>query len=1452
MGERVLLVFALIFFSIFILLVKEAKADTPVSDCYTFTTPGTYYLTQNLPDRNPPSYCMNISASNVILDCQGYTIDGVGLTYPSQSYGIYISGRLSPYPQLTNITVKNCTLTDWVYGLYVYLTNSSIFTNINSSFNNYCGVYFYRTINNIIANSSLSDNIYLDFYISGIDGGKDCNQVLYNVNGTDNKPIAYYNYSVKIQNWNNNVSEIVLCNANNSVIDNVRMIRTGTKNNGIRLVINNNTNISNTYLANLGAGIQLITVYNNRLTNITSNSNSWAILFGSGIYTASVYSTTFTNITAISNLNGFYLSSSYSNNITNSKIQDSSLSGINMTSTGSPANLIYNNLFNNTLNVYFFSSIKNNYWNTSIQTGTRIYSNGPYIGGNYWTNSTANDYSDTCNDTNRDSFCDNLYIVKYTATTNNTDYLPLSNKADVEPPKWSSNSTNNTIAGKNTLFSLKWTDNFQLDSYIFSLDNCAGSFQNITQRSLSTTGNWSNETYVISSTAYCTVKWRYFANDSNNNWNVSEFSFTTLPSYCDYAIPSNDATYTINQNNKYYCLEGNKKVLGKNTVNFNSGVINSTLDCLGYNLDSNNIAGTYGVYLTGTNTKNNTVKNCKITNFQNGVYLYNGPNNNTLINNTVSSNTNGFFLYSSSNNNLTNNIVNGNSNGTRLDTNSNNNILTNNTVKGNTQYGLYIYSSSNNDIKNGSILDNTNGDYYLSSAGSTNNFTATNFTSLRKIYFNDVTSWFDYRNDTGDIWLKTNVSVQATITRKLTSWIQTLMQWNDSASSITAGYNLTGLKTNTWYVVYNNAMSTYVLKTDSVGTLPSFSINLNSEHEIKVREEYLIIDSVEIKPPTDPGRPTIDPQENSTVNMNVTVNITNSTSLDKCAIRVFSPLDSYTNPTFNLSGTIQIVNSRTQCFGNWIMEYWRTPGGCDVCLPAWNVSVYLNLTVGLSNFTSNNFNYSQLPSATLNVSTINFTGLPGQYVISDNAFPLKIENRGNVYVNISVNGTDFDWETYPSPKIGVGNISYNESGTGNFRNLTHVYSLSNPYLAPTETGYLYYKANVPIGFRAQRYNNTIEHVTKSKATEVCNICYKFVNGACQAQTTSLGANLYGCEGSNKKCDNGNCSTGQPRQPDNNWYNATQNDKTYRPPARKRHAMTYAPDYDKVLMFGGDDPSYRNDTWIFNYTDLKWYNVTKSGSPPWRGLIGNSMDYDTINRRVILFGGYNGSSNYYGDTWEFNFTDERWYNRKPSVSPPPRDWANVVYMSAHDRIILHGGYNGTYFSDTWEYNYTENKWYNITKNSCTPPVRSLDWMTYDSDNDRIIKFGGTVGTTYFNDTWIFNYTDSCWYNVTNPRSPPTMDSHSMAYDSESKLTILHGGQLRPLPAPIINQTWAFNYTSKLWSNITNSAGTIPTAINDHSLVYIGSTNDRIIRFGGQIIYNGPGIDETWIFNYTKGG
>jgi len=129
------------------------------SRCAILVDSGTYYLNESIINSSIPS-CINISANNVTLDCQRYTIDG----NDSAEYGIYIY-RSSQ--QTTNITMKNCVITDWkLANVYLYQAHGNTIVNVisNSSFGK--GLYLNssssNTLFNITANSNM-DGIHIEF-----------------------------------------------------------------------------------------------------------------------------------------------------------------------------------------------------------------------------------------------------------------------------------------------------------------------------------------------------------------------------------------------------------------------------------------------------------------------------------------------------------------------------------------------------------------------------------------------------------------------------------------------------------------------------------------------------------------------------------------------------------------------------------------------------------------------------------------------------------------------------------------------------------------------------------------------------------------------------------------------------------------------------------------------------------------------------------------------------------------------------------------------------------------------------------------------------------------------------------------------------------------------------------------------------------------------------------------
>ena len=388
--KKKFLIFA--FLTSFFLSSKGVIAlEIIISSCTTLDQAGaTYYLNQSIWDSNV-SICMDITANNITLDCQGYTIDGDDYLARIAIW-IYRSS-----PENTNITIKNCIISDYGDGVYLYNANNNTIANTTSKSNRGYdleigyygyGIHLYNSSDNRVINCMANSNCYgirlggssgneivnctakenTEFDLGvGIISNSHCNNYIENLIGSNDLPIKYFNYSIILQD--EVLSELILCNANYSLIENVTIDASQTlTNNGILLYRTSYTN----------------------LTNINSSFNRY----------------------------GVFLHHSHENRI-HSSIFQQDYYGIYFYYSSN--NSVYNNLFNNT-GIYVHDSP--NYWNVTLQPGKRIYSPGTHIGGNYWTNSTGNGYSDICNDTDKDGFCDNPYSI----ASNNTDYLPLSDE----------------------------------------------------------------------------------------------------------------------------------------------------------------------------------------------------------------------------------------------------------------------------------------------------------------------------------------------------------------------------------------------------------------------------------------------------------------------------------------------------------------------------------------------------------------------------------------------------------------------------------------------------------------------------------------------------------------------------------------------------------------------------------------------------------------------------------------------------------------------------------------------------------------------------------------------------------------------------------------------------------------------------------------------------------------
>ncbi len=267
--------------------------------------------------------------------------------------------------------------------------------------------------------------------------------------------------------------------------------------------------------------------------------------------------------------------------------------------------------------------------------------------------------------------------------------------------------------------------------------------------------------------------------------------------------------------------------------------------------------------------------------------------------------------------------------------------------------------------------------------------------------------------------------------------------------------------------------------------------------------------------------------------------------------------------------------------------------------------------------------------------------------------------------------------------------------------------------------------------------------------------------------------------------------------------------------------------NEILLFGGYNGGYQNDTWIFNNTSGSWTQIFPATSPSSR----SSHSLVNINsNEVLLFGGFNGGQ--LGDTWIFNKTTQNWSQIVPPTAPSARN--DFGYAKINDNeVVLFGGYDGASDNETWIFNITSKSWTQVFP--ATPPsARYATNMSSVSENKAILFAGFNAGIQ--GGTYIFDGDTDEWSLITPPNSPSSRYSYALQQVGENEV-LLFGGD--DGPNNYLNDTWIFNNTSGSWTQIVPASS--PSARRGHFLASI--SDYELLLFGG---YNtGVFQGETWI-------
>lgn len=287
-------------------------------------------------------------------------------------------------------------------------------------------------------------------------------------------------------------------------------------------------------------------------------------------------------------------------------------------------------------------------------------------------------------------------------------------------------------------------------------------------------------------------------------------------------------------------------------------------------------------------------------------------------------------------------------------------------------------------------------------------------------------------------------------------------------------------------------------------------------------------------------------------------------------------------------------------------------------------------------------------------------------------------------------------------------------------------------------------------------------------------------------------------------------------------------------ARTYFDATYSPWHGRTFLFGGwNGTTALNDTWSFD--GVAWTNHGPSTGP---GRIGAAL-CDFFGS-PMMFGGGTFTGTYFDDLTFWNGSDWQPVALFPlGARPAARMCHDMVVDTNQQRIVMFGGSNGTSLGDTWTLNssWVGPWWQQIATTGPQPPARNSHRMAYDQQRQRVVMFGGcNAWGGFLGDTWELD--GNTWVQVFPAQSPSPRWQHTLDYDPVRGRIVLIGGYSQ---GTFKNDVWEYDGTT--WTQRT-PASTAPPAREGAGLTW-DSARQRLVLVGGYS-WSTSTLNDTWFY------